>query len=332
MPEETRVNILLIYEGAGEVPAWQNLLEDDELNIVKTVFGEETVNLLQERDFALVLFDIRERRRESLETAKHLRKEAKGRQTPIIFLTGPGESEKLDFSGFETGPIDYLFDPINPLLLRSKVNVFIKLNIQKKLLSRKSELLAQKVRELGEVKIQLEEAKRKLEELTLYDSLTGLPGRRRFEELVDMEWRRSIRTGRPVSLIMIEIDFFKQFNDHYGRQAGDDCLSKTAKVLKGSTKRAPDFVFYCGKDEFGVVLPETNIDAALIVAERIREDTELLNIPHLESPAADHVTISLGIASAIPAADSSASELMEAAVTFLDEAKEGGGNRVRAMD
>ena len=332
MSENKNINILIVGDNPEISQAVQSLLDESALNIVRAGTGKEAIAFMEEQDFALVLLNVQEWQKEGFATAKSMRKKEKTRHIPILFLTTLSGRKEFDFKDYESGPIDYLFDPINPLLLRSKVNIFTELYIQKKLLSMKSELLAQKVRELGEVKIQLEEAKRKLEELTLYDSLTGLPGRRRFEELVDMEWRRSIRTGRPVSLIMIEIDFFKQFNDHYGRPAGDDCLSKTAGVLKGSTKRAPDFVFYCGKDEFGVVLPETNIDAAVIVAERIREDTELLNIPHLESPAADHVTISLGIASAIPAADSSALELMETTVNCLDEAKREGGNRVRVMD
>ncbi len=103
-------------------------------------------------------------------------------------------------------------------------------------------------------------------------------------------------------------------------------------MLEGSAKRAPDFIFYCGEDELSLVLPETTIDAAVILAERIRENVELVDIPHLESPAADHVTISLGIASTIPSTDSIPSKLMEAAATFLDEDGEEGGNRVRAMD
>ncbi len=120
----------------------------------------------------------------------------KTRHIPILFLTTLSGRKKFDFKDYESGPIDYLYDPIDPIVLRSKVNIFTELYIQKKLLNKQNALLEQKEQELRKVKIQLEDSNRKLENFSSYDSLTALPNLRRFKELVDLDWRRSIRTGR----------------------------------------------------------------------------------------------------------------------------------------
>ena len=140
-----------------------------------------------------------------------------------------------------------------------------------------------------------------------------------------------MRTGRPVSLIMIEIDSFKQFIDHYGWEAGDECLREVAEALANSANRAPDFVGRYSENNFAVILAETDNEAAIFVGEKMLEEIELQDIPHRHSTTANHVTISLGLASMAPSLDSSPSKLIDAANNFLDQAKQAGGNQAKPL-
>ncbi len=332
MSEKKIINILIVDNEPENILAVENLFENSDLNIVKAASGEKAVDLMLEQDFALVFLNAVMQKTEGFDTAKSMRRSERTRHIPIILLIPAGIEKEFTLKDYRSGVVDYLYKPIDPVVLKSKVNVFIELYTQKELLNKQTAMLLRKDEELRELRGQLEELKRKLEEHSFYDSLTQLPNRRRFKEFLNLEWRRCIRTGGVVSLVMIEIDFFKQFIDHYGRQAGDDCLRKVAEALADSAKRVPDFVVHYSGGNFAVVLPETNNDAGVFVAERVRENIELLNIPHWQSPAANHVTISLGIASIVPSTDSSPSDLIDAANTFLDEAKKWGGNQVRTLE
>lgn len=168
-----------------------------------------------------------------------------------------------------------------------------------------------------------------LESLVALDGLTEIPNRRRFDEVLDKEWKRSRRNSSPLSLLMIDIDFFKAFNDHYGHAAGDECLRKVAHTLKNSVERASDVIARYGGEEFAAGLPETNRESAEIVAERMRTNVEQLNIPHASSPISDHVTLSLGAATTVPSEGVLPNDLINVADEFLYKAKERGRNQVR---
>ncbi len=183
--------------------------------------------------------------------------------------------------------------------------------------------------QLQEAKDELQETNRKLEDLSMLDGLTGIPNRRRFDQVIDTEWRRAKRKKHYLTVIMIDIDFFKQYNDTYGHLAGDECIKSIAQTINTNLHRAGDFAARYGGEEFVVLLPDTDVPGSLVVAEHIRESIQKLAIPHSSSKISDSVTVSLGLASILPE-----EECMIAIKDFIDnadkalyQAKQSGRNR-----
>lgn len=170
----------------------------------------------------------------------------------------------------------------------------------------------------------------KLRRMSMVDGLTGLANRRHFDEIFDREWRRCVREKREISVIMIDIDYFKRYNDRYGHQAGDDCLRSVGNTLAATIKRPGDFAARYGGEEFVVVLPMTDLENALNIAEMMRAHVSDLNIRHDDSHAASVVTISAGVAAGLPDKDMSPAHLIKKADDALYEAKNTGRNRVMA--
>ncbi|HEX9671003.1 MAG TPA: diguanylate cyclase, partial [Thermoanaerobaculia bacterium] len=174
----------------------------------------------------------------------------------------------------------------------------------------------------------LQEANAGLQLLSALDGLTGIANRRRFEEVLDLEWRRASRAGLPLAIAMVDIDHFKRYNDAQGHQRGDDCLVRVAHALAGSLHRAGDFVARYGGEEFVVVLPGSDEEQAVAYAETLRRGIEALAIPHADSAPAGVVTVSAGVAAAVPEPGAPPAALVEAADRALYAAKRGGRNRV----
>jgi two-component system, chemotaxis family, sensor kinase Cph1 len=189
-------------------------------------------------------------------------------------------------------------------------------------------LQQQRVRELNHL---LGEANRHLAALASSDGLTGIPNRRAFDERLREEWTRAARSGRPLGLIILDLDFFKQYNDHFGHPTGDECLKRIARLLD-DTRRATDFAARVGGEEFALLLPETGRDGALKVAEATRASIERLGIAHPKSPqptnAGGIMTASLGVACLEAGKADMAHDLMKLADRALYEAKRQGRNRV----
>ncbi|MCC5912701.1 MAG: diguanylate cyclase [Clostridiaceae bacterium] len=206
---------------------------------------------------------------------------------------------------------------------------------QKELNENLEQLIKDRTRELeiSNNKIQqksseLQEANRVLQLLSLKDPLTNIWNRRHFDESLDLQWRRGTRLEKKISLIFIDIDYFKTYNDCYGHPAGDVCLKQVAKVLEQSCKRAGDLVARYGGEEFVVIMSNTEEDKALATAEAIRASVEKLRIPHKDSLISEYVTISLGVATIIPSIESSPKDLIKTADKAVYEAKTEGRNRV----
>jgi diguanylate cyclase (GGDEF)-like protein len=166
---------------------------------------------------------------------------------------------------------------------------------------------------------------------TLTDSLTGISNRRRFDEVLQAEWSRALRSQTPISLLMIDIDFFKFYNDTYGHQAGDDILKKVAKILVGSVKRPGDLAARYGGEEFVVLLPGTDLQNAGVFAEALRQEVEDLHLEHRRSRICPWLTISVGYTSMIPEKEKDPEGLVQLADKALYMAKETGRNRVKAV-
>lgn len=164
------------------------------------------------------------------------------------------------------------------------------------------------------------------------DGLTGVANRRRYDECVEDEFHRAKRGGTPLSLVMIDIDYFKAYNDSYGHQAGDACLVKIAETLNAALHRSGDLLARYGGEEFVVVLPGVNRQGAYLIAENMRNKVVELNVPHRANPDAGQVTISLGVASLTPLQADRLDELQLAADQALYRAKREGRNCVVVYD
>lgn len=184
----------------------------------------------------------------------------------------------------------------------------------------KAEQLADKLQTLAE----------KLQTLSSRDGLTGIYNRRRFDEVLVKEWNRSARSGTSLSLIMCDIDYFKPYNDLYGHQEGDKCLSRIARLLEDFARRSGDVAARYGGEEFAIILPNTTIETAESIAEQIRTALVDLKMPHSASRIKDIVTASFGVASIIPSKDKTADILIKQADMALYKAKSAGRNCVIA--
>ncbi len=204
--------------------------------------------------------------------------------------------------------------------------------------SQKNELIVQLQQELARLNCHIlslvsdidqnKKQAQKLRELSSFDSLTKVANRRYFDERITEEWRRGIRSKQTVSVLMIDLDFFKLYNDTYGHQAGDKCLQQIAEILKHSVKRAGDFVARYGGEEFIALLPDTDTQGAISVANKMTLAVNKLAINHPSTEIGEHVTLSIGVASQVPARGNKYQSLIEAADKALYQAKAQGRNAI----
>ena len=169
---------------------------------------------------------------------------------------------------------------------------------------------------------------KELEDMSYKDGLTGVANRRMFDSILELEWANARRNGQPLSVIMIDIDHFKEFNDHYGHIQGDDCLIRVAQVLGSAATRARDFLARYGGEEFVLVLPEADADAAAKIAERCRQLIFKEQIPHARSPVSAVLTISLGVGTITPGHEDQAMAFIETIDKKLYQAKQLGRNKI----
>ncbi len=171
-----------------------------------------------------------------------------------------------------------------------------------------------------------------LQQLATLDSLTGVANRRSFDDKLHSEWNRARRQNGPLALVMVDVDYFKAYNDRYGHQGGDECLKAVSAILQGQAFRAGDLTARYGGEEFAIILPNTGLDGAREVAERIRAGIEQAALPHAGSQVAPYITVSLGVAALVPGHDSHPGMLVALADQALYTAKRGGRNRVCVAD
>jgi diguanylate cyclase (GGDEF)-like protein len=189
-------------------------------------------------------------------------------------------------------------------------------------------LLLEEQEKVRRVNQELNERNEELKGLAEFDDLTKIPNRRMFEQELKRGWRRMVRTSRPLTLLLCDVDNFKAFNDTYGHQAGDECLVKIARAVQGSARRPGDYAARYGGEEFAVILQDTGIEGAQHVAERICQTVRNLAIPHTGSTVAKNVTISVGAASIQPTHEREPEALVRKADECLYQAKGEGRNRV----
>ncbi|QUH25402.1 diguanylate cyclase domain-containing protein [Serpentinicella alkaliphila] len=318
------INILVVDDRLENILVLEGVLEDLDCNIISATSGNEALGMMLEYDFALVLMDVQMPNMDGFETAEIMRSSKRTRHIPIIFVTAIYKEQRYLFKGYEIGAVDYLFKPIETVVLKSKVSVFIELFRQTIQLRNQTEQLEKKLIEIME----LQDANEKLLSLSNHDGLTGVANRRSFDQHIRLCWRDSISNKYPISVIMIDIDCFKVFNDNYGHIKGDECLIAVANKIASSVKRSSDFVARYGGEEFVVILSNTDVYNAEKLAERIRNNIVELFIPHEYSTVIPYITISLGVATIIPEKNDRIEMFLSQADMALYEAKLLGRNRV----
>jgi diguanylate cyclase (GGDEF)-like protein len=236
--------------------------------------------------------------------------------------TPQGMDDNQESTGKKVTP-DLLYEPI---VVQISPQVYRLLDVHQLLVaqSRIHQMALELIEQLNQ---KLEKANRELQFLAAVDSLTQVANRRKFDEYLQIKWRDMAREKSPLSLILCDIDCFKRYNDTYGHQAGDVCLQQVASALIGAAKRPEDLVARYGGEEFAAILPHTDSAGAIQVAEKMRLAVKALEIPHADSAVNRWVTISLGVASAMPNLESAPEDLIAAADQALYHAKESGRDR-----
>lgn len=275
--------------------------------------GQDAIDIFRRKRPDIVLLDAILPDIDGFDIAKHFRATEKGDEwAAIIFLTSMDKDKDMA-RGIEAGGDDYLLKPVSEMVLKAKISAMRR--------------LVEMQRALVDVTYQLNAANKELQRLSTTDALTGIANRRFFDELLKREWRRCSRMKTPLSLVMVDVDHFKQYNDTYGHQAGDECLKAVAAQVARAAPRASDLAARYGGEEFVLVLGETTVDGARWVANNIRQHVADLRIPHSASKFS-HVTASCGVASVLPREDMSLESLLASADQALYLAKHQGRDTV----
>ena len=272
-----------------------------EYEILVAKEGKQALKRLENYTVDLILLDIIMPEMSGYETIKLVKNNEKSKNIPVIFITSKSEIED-EAIGLQLGAVDYIRKPFNLPIVRSRVKTHLDLKLKTDL----------------------------LEELVSLDGLTSIYNRRKSDEVLLQEWKRSKRNNTPLSILMIDIDFFKRYNDNYGHTVGDNCLRRVSQELKNSLKRPEDFLGRFGGEEFIVILPNTDQEGTGHVADLLRLAVERLRITHQYSPTAPHVTISVGGTTMIPGSPlESPAILLETADQMLYRSKDNGRNQVK---
>jgi diguanylate cyclase (GGDEF)-like protein len=214
----------------------------------------------------LVLLDVMLPDIDGFEVCTRIRADARTAGVPVIFITALGQPAQEEL-GFGVGAVDYIAKPFTAASVRARVRNHLELKRNRELLQR----------------------------LAITDALTGLANRRHFDEALRLEVQRHRRQGLSLGLALIDIDHFKRYNDHYGHPKGDECLNLVSAALAGSLRRASDLIARVGGEEFAILMPETDLEGALSVAERGRAAVSELAIPHAMSTTQPFITVSIGL-------------------------------------
>lgn len=298
--ENTRASILLVDDEPLNLQILAQGLSEEH-QVLMASGGQQAMDIAIAQRPDLILLDIDMPDVNGYEVCRTLKNNPKTRHIPLIFITGH-DSEQDELKGLQMGAADYFTKPFKMPLVLARVAIQLELK-------RKTDLL---------------------EKLVDLDGLTQIPNRRRFDQVFDEEWRRAVRSHSALSLCILDVDYFKQYNDTYGHAKGDQCLRNIAAELESTVQRAGDFIARYGGEEFVLVLPDNEYQQALDCAEKLRDKIAQLMIPHSESQCSEFVTISCGVATMRPDRETEKSQLFSAADEQLYSAKSRGRNQVCA--
>ncbi|MBC7953678.1 MAG: diguanylate cyclase [Rhodospirillaceae bacterium] len=259
--------LLVVDDDIGTIRLLSSILKD-----VGEVFfaasGTDAITMVRDQRPDLILLDAEMPGMDGFAVCAAIKSDPNFADLPILFVTAHTDVE-IETTALELGAVDFITKPLSPAIVKARVKTHLALK------QRTDELLR----------------------LASVDGLTGIANRRTFDTSLDHEWRRACRSKSPVSLLMIDVDYFKRFNDHYGHQAGDECLRAIASTLADISQRPGEVVARYGGEEFAVILPACDRATAMKFAEKLRAGVADLHIPHVASDVSTEVTISIGVAS-----------------------------------
>ncbi len=334
--EQKQIKTLLVEDNQRDACLLRKKLvhaREAQFNLTHVERLDKAIKYLHQQSFDVILLDLSLPDSQGLDGFLTLEKIVP--KLPIVLLTG-FKDELLALEAVRQGAQDYLVkEQATTDILIHSINYAIERMRYLEKIYQSGERLQKINQELeSQVKkftFQLEHQNQELKKLFFLattDRVTEIANRYRLEDFLEREWGNAIRNQISMSVIMIDIDYFKAYNDTYGHQEGDRCLKKVAQTIKSSIKRSKDLVARYGGEEFIVILPDVNLAGAQRVAENIHSEVTALHIPHLASEISDHLTISLGVASTIPKINSEASTSIAAADRALYLAKEQGRDRI----
>ncbi|MCK9389074.1 MAG: diguanylate cyclase [Sulfuritalea sp.] len=294
----TQHRILVVDDQRTNIELIAGVFGDD-CEVLFALNGERALAIAATENPQVILLDVMMPEMDGYEVCRRLKAERLTRDIPVIFVTALDDGE-AETRGLELGAADYVAKPVRPAVVKVRVKN----------------------------QIELKAAREQLTRLAITDGLTGLSNRRCFDEALAMEYARHIRSGEILSLILLDIDHFKAFNDTYGHVLGDDCLRRVARAIDDVIVRTTDLAARYGGEEFVCILPGTDQAGAVVIAEKIRQGIMDLAIPHRASSAEACVTASFGVSSARCVPGESALNLVAHADERLYAAKAGGRNRV----
>lgn len=274
----------------------------DEFDVLSVTSGQEILDGAATPDVDLILLDVDMPGLDGFEVCRRLKTNPQTASIPVIFLTGRDTSSD-EALGFDVGGVDYIAKPIRPAIVRARVRTHL----------------------------ELKRARDLLEQAASVDQVTGIANRRRFDDALDLEWRRASRGKRWLSLAIADVDEFKRFNDAYGHLKGDVCLRAIATTLDAISRRPGDLAARYGGEEFGLLFSEIDARVMRRLLSTLVEGVRALAIPHEPSPCG-RVTVSVGAISVVASREGTALECLEAADRLLYEAKQSGRDRCVHLD
>lgn len=297
---ENKLHTVLIIDDLPTNIEILNSILCSDYEILFATNGEEALIIAAKAVPDLILLDVVMPDMNGYEVLKRLKVDEKTKDIPVIFVTSM-DSEDDESAGLNLGAIDYITKPIRTPIVKARIRNHL----------------------------ELKQYRDSLKVLSTIDGLTGIPNHRTFEEVLDNEWRRARRNQTTLSLLMLDIDYFKAYNDHYGHLAGDDCLHHLAHGLTTVTRRPADFIARYGGEEFVILLPDTDIEGACLTANRVQSKITLMSLPHEFSQVANRITLSIGISSMIPTDNQYSADLVKSADEMLYKAKQNGRNQIQ---
>jgi diguanylate cyclase (GGDEF)-like protein len=303
LPNEAlpRPKLLLVDDQPLNIRLLHELFRN-EFDVFMATDGLQAIAKAQSSSPDLILLDVVMPGMDGYEVCQRLKADPITSEIPIIFVTAHFD-EAEEVRGFELGAVDFIHKPINPIITKARINNQLVLRQQKEL----------------------------LRSIALIDGLTGIANRRKFDEELQADWMQCTRAQQFLSLLIIDVDLFKLYNDRYGHQLGDSCLQLIAQTLKHSLNRPYDLAARYGGEEFACILPHTEINGATHIAEKILSNIRNLKIEHLDSKIDQIVTASIGIATTTPQIEGQPALLLEAADQQLYLSKQKGRACVNAV-